>query len=46
MTMLACCNPCGARTYCAAHRSAVRGPRTSSAARFEAEILRWLDDRR
>jgi hypothetical protein len=43
---LACCNPCGGRTYCAAHADAVRGPPARSAEQYEASILKWLEEGR
>jgi hypothetical protein len=45
VSTLACCNPSGARSYCAAHRRAMRGPQMSSAARYEENVLQWLETR-
>ncbi len=42
---LACCNPCGDLPYCAAHRRAVRRRPSTSASRYEADLLIWLDTR-
>jgi hypothetical protein len=42
---LSCCNPTHGRTYCPAHRSAMQGPRVSSADRYESLIIAWLEER-
>ncbi|HLZ83578.1 MAG TPA: hypothetical protein VKQ54_08415 [Caulobacteraceae bacterium] len=40
-----CCNPSGAALYCFRHRSVMRGPKVSSPADFEREIMRFLEHR-
>lgn len=42
---LSCCNPTRGHTYCAAHRSAMRGPRVVSGERYETQIIAWLEER-
>jgi hypothetical protein len=46
LATLACCNPSGARAYCPAHRRAVLRRPTTSAANYETEIVRWLEEGR
>jgi hypothetical protein len=45
LSTLACCNPSGGDAYCPAHRSALRRRRQRSAARYEADIISWLEER-
>jgi hypothetical protein len=43
MHLQACCNPCGAATYCPPHAAAMRGPRAPPVTDLEREILRLLE---
>src|ERR1700678_1090685 len=37
VAMRACCNPCGAATYCPPHAAGMRGPKIPPVADFERE---------
>jgi len=46
VALRACCNPCGGALYCPPHAAAMRGPRASSPADFERDVIAFLERRR